>query len=319
VVKSGSAEPSIRSRRVGRLLAALAGAGLTLALLLIRGRTETDFDLLWYSARHFLHGVDPYPRWHEHWKYPLYYPFTAVLVAVPFAALPLVVARVVFNASVGAVLGACFYGREHWRWWTFASGAYYFATLRAQPTPLLLAAVLIPMVAGILVIKPNTGLTLFLAYPSRRAVLQGVALLTVSVILLPRWPLEWLQAIRDSPVVISPVRRPFGWLLLLALLRWRDPRARLVAALAVVPQNSFPHEAIVLCLVPQNGIEMAIFCVGTWIATVVTLVAHTTEHQLEAAQSMVWPWLLGFVYLPALWLVLRRPTLGLSPARHREE
>jgi hypothetical protein len=308
VVKSGSADLSIRSRRVGRLMAALGGAGLTLALLLIRGRTETDFDLLWYSARHFLHGVDPYPRWHEHWKYPLYYPFTAVLLAVPFAALPLVVARVMFNGAVGAVLGAAFYGREHWRWWTFASGAYFFATLRGQPTPLLVAAVLIPTLAGILVIKPNTGLTLFLAYPSRRAVLQGVGLLALSVILLPRWPLEWLQAIRDAPVVISPVRRPFGWLLLLALLRWRDPRARLLAALAVVPQNSFPHEAIVLCLVPQNAVEMAIFCVGTWVATVVTLVAHITEHSLEAAQSMVWPWLFGFVYLPALWLVLRRPS-----------
>lgn len=280
------------------------GAGLTLSLLLVRSRTETDFDLLWYSARHLVHGVDPYPRWHDHWRWPLYYPLPAVFLALPFVMLPLGAARLAFNAAVGATLGLAFRGRELWRWGTFFSGAYVYATIRGQPTPLLTAATLLPALGFLYTVKPNLGIALFAGWPSRLAMIGSVAVLALSFLVLPRWPLEWLEAIRGTPVILSPIRRPFGWLLLLAALRWRSAEGRLLLALALVPQNSLPHEAVVLALIPQNGVQMAVYCVGTWLATVVTWALGTHAPSLAAAQVIVWPWLLGGVYLPMLILVL---------------
>jgi hypothetical protein len=294
------------------LVAALAGVGLTLILLLLRNRTETDFDLLWYSANHLVRRVDPYPLWHEHWRWPLYYPLPAVLLAVPFTILPLTLARVAWNASIGALLGLALHGRELWRWGTFLSGAYVYATLRGQPTPLLVAATLIPSLGFLYTTKPNLGLALFAGWPSRKAVVGVLAMLALSLVILPRWPMEWLEAIHGTPVILSPIRRPFGWLLLLAALRWRTPEGRLLVALALIPQNSLPHEAIVLCLIPRTGVEMAVYGVGTWLATAVTLALATQAATLEAAQAIVWPWLLGAVYLPMLILVLTRPQQGES-------
>lgn len=299
-----------------RLLGAFLGAMITGALVLVMDRSETDFDLLWYSAQHLLHGRDPYPRWHEHWKYPLYYPLPAVLAAVPFAWMPLVLARAVYGITVGAVLGAALQGERWWRWLVLLSGAYVYTTLRAQATSLVVAAALLPVLGGLFTVKPNVGLALFLAYPSRRAVIGSAAVLAVSLIVLPRWPVEWLRAVDGSPVVIAPIQRPWGWLLLFGLVRWREPGGRLLAALAVIPQNSLPHEAMALCLIPANAIEMAIYGLGTWLATAATMDARVVAPTLEEAQRMVWPWLLGAVYLPMLAFVLRPRTTGLERFPH---
>jgi hypothetical protein len=300
----GSDQPP---HRRGPWTAALVGAVLTLFLLLVRNRTETDFDLLWYSASHLVRGVDPYPRWHEYWRWPLNYPLTAVLLAVPFTIMPLTLARLAWNATVGAFLGYALHGRERWRWGTFLSGAYVYATLRGQMTPLLVAAALIPSLGFLYAAKPNIGLAVFTGWPSRSAMVGAVAMLALTLAILPRWPIEWLEAISGTtPVVLSPVRRPFGWLLLLSALRWRTPEGRLLLALALIPQNSLPHDAIVLCLVPKTAVQMTVYGMGTWLAAAVTLAVGTQQPTLEAAQALVWPWLLGAVYLPMLILVLTR-------------
>jgi hypothetical protein len=291
------------SRR--RLLGALLGAVATGVLLLAIHRSESDFDLLWYSARHLVNGRDPYPLWREHWKYPLYYPLPAVLMAVPFAWLPLVLARTVYGVAVGALFGAALQGQPWWRWSVLLSGAYVYAALRAQPNQALLAAALMPTLGGLFTMKPNSGLVLFAAYPSRKAVVGSIAILAVSLTILPRWPIEWHQAVHGTLVIQPAIQRPWGWLLLLGLVRWREPRGRLLAALAVVPLNSLPHETLALCLIPASGAEMAIYCLGTWIATAATMEARLVAPTLEAAQRLVWPWLLGAVYLPMLVCVLR--------------
>jgi hypothetical protein len=281
--------------------------------LAIRERSETDFDLLWYSARHLVMGIDPYPVWHEHWRWPLYYPLPAVMLAVPFTLLPLTVARFAWNASVGALLGLAFHDRELWRWGTFLSGAYVYAALRGQPTPLLVVATLIPSLGFFYSAKPNLGLALFAAWPSRQAAIGSLAVLALTLLILPRWPLEWLEAIHGTPVILSPIRRPFGWLLLLAAYRWRTPEGRLLLALVLVPQNSLPHEALLLALIPRNGVEMAVYCLGTWIATAATLAIGARAPSLEAAQALVWPWLLGAAYLPMLLFVVTRPRTPDAP------
>lgn len=47
-------------------------------------------------------------------------------------------------------------------------------------------------------------------------------------LLLPHWPVDWLDALRGAPHYAPPVQRPGGFLLLLAFLRWRQPEARML-------------------------------------------------------------------------------------------
>jgi hypothetical protein len=226
-----------------------------------------------------------------------------VLLAVPFTAIPLAPARLIFDVLVG-------WGFVYalWRYrGTFAilavlSGAYLFAMLNGQTTPLMLAASLVPALGFLLAVKPNASAALWIARPSRIAVLGVSAFLLLSLLVLPSWPLDWWTALQqDNTDLVPPVLRPFGLVLLLAALRWRSPEGRLLLAIAFIPQNALPYELVLLALIPANLVEMGIYVAGSWIAVAVAADQTTAS----------WPATLGAVYLPMLYLVLR-PVLSLS-------
>jgi hypothetical protein len=102
--------------------------------------------------------------------------------------------------------------------------------------------------------------------------------------------------------------RPGGFLLLLALLRWRDARARVLGTLALVPQLTVLYEALPVFLVCRSRQEGYALAALSWV------VAFGQAWQLrgsglpmETAAVVGWPWLLIGLYLPALALVLRQP------------
>jgi hypothetical protein len=120
----------------------------------------------------------------------------------------------------------------------------------AQWSPLVAAAFLLAPLGVVCGDKPTVGLATILAAPTQRAqviaALLGAILLVVSLVLAPRWPSAWIDATRPAPHMSSPVAhwRVGGPLLLLALLRWRRPEARWLAALACVPQSTLPYEGV---------------------------------------------------------------------------
>jgi hypothetical protein len=64
-----------------------------------------------------------------------------------------------------------------------------------------------------------------------------------------------------------------------------------------------PYELVSLALIPANLREMGIYVAGSWIA--VAAAAHFSSGGAEWAWTG-WPATLGAVYLPMLYLVLRR-------------
>lgn len=60
-------------------------------------------------------------------------------------------------------------------------------------------------------------------------------------------------------------------------------------------------------LIPGNAVEMAVYVVGSWVAVALTSVAQENATSLTGLVAEVWPVLLLSVYLPALYMVLRRP------------
>jgi hypothetical protein len=280
--------------RVGLYLWAQESTGFT-----------TDFDQLYHSAVIIRDGGNPYRSPPPHLRYPFYYPLPAVLVAMPFTALPLALARPAFDIAVGWIFAYALWRHAPYALLALFSGAYLFAMRAGQTTPMVVAASLIPTLGFLLTVKSNTGLACLIARPSRQAIIGGLLIVALSVILLPSWPLDWWAAIQESQHIRSPVLRPFGWLLLLAAFRWRTSGGRLLLALAVIPQNTLPHELVPLVMIPGNAVEMAIYVVGSWVAVALTSVAMERATSLSGLVTDVWLVLLLSVYLPALYMVLR--------------
>jgi hypothetical protein len=268
----------------------------------------TDFDQLYHSAVTLLAGGNPYTWVPVHFRYPLFYPLPAVLVAVPFTVLPLPLARPAFDIAVGWVFAYALWRYAPHALLALVSGAYLFAMRAGQTTPLVVAGSLLPVLGFLLTVKTNTGLTCLIARPSRHAIVGGLTLLGISLVLLPSWPGDWWASIhQQSQHIRAPILRPFGWILLFAALRWRTAGGRLLLALALIPQNSLPHELLPLVLIPANAVEMAIYVIGSWIAVAFTSVDMARASSLSGLVNDVWLALLLSVYLPALYMVLRRP------------
>jgi hypothetical protein len=300
---------AVRLRPLFLVLALGFVLGFRLLLYVWIPDRSSDFDLLYNAAVHLIRGEDAYPVASQWFTYPL----PAVLLAVPFTAIPLGAARLVFDVLVGwAFVLALWRYRGTFALLAVLSGAYLFAMLNGQTTPLMVAASLVPALGFLLAVKPNTSASLWIARPSRMAVLGVSAFLVLSLVILPSWPRDWWRALlQDNTDLVPPVLRPFGLVLLLAALRWRSPEGRLLLAIAFIPQNTLPHELVALALIPGNLVEMGIYVAGSWIAVAVVADQMHLSHSIPEWTAASWPATLGAVYLPMLYLVLR-PALSLG-------
>ncbi|MDF1501888.1 hypothetical protein [Roseisolibacter sp. H3M3-2] len=322
-----SPTPAPRPSRSARLaVAALAAVWGVLCLLQMSRATNgrpSDFDPVWHGARVLLEGRNPYAAvchgCEVEWISPLYYPATALLAAAPLAALPLELARMLWVGGASALL-AWGLTRDGWhRLPLFLSAAYYNAAGGGQWTVLMTAAVLLPILGPVVSMKPTIGAAVFAAQRAQRAQLWalggGAALLAASLALRPTWPFEWRVALSDAPHYSSPVTHLVvgGPLILLAMLRWRRPEARLLVGLACVPQSTIVYEGVYFLLVPRTlrGVTaMAIASYGAlWLQDRISHAAPDTV----TLQWWVGHVLVLFFYLPSLVMVLRRPNEGEVP------
>jgi hypothetical protein len=303
MVSESSTEPAAVSHRLLFLVLALALVlGCRLLLYAWMPDRDSDFDLLYYAAAHLVRGENPYPLATQSFPYPL----PAVLLAVPFTAIPLGLARPIFDVLVGwAFVYALWRYRGPYALLALVSGAYLFAMGNGQTTPLMVAASLVPTLGFLLAVKPNTSASLLIARPSWIAVLGVSLFLVLSLVVLPSWPRDWWMTLPlENRELVPPVLRPFGFVLLLAALRWRLPEGRLILASALIPQTTLPYELVSLALIPTNRLEMVIFVAGSWIA--VAAARLRLGHSMGEWIATGWPVTLCAVYLPMLYLVLRR-------------
>jgi hypothetical protein len=304
----------------GALVAGSLALVLSLARLVFEPALAPDFDQWHFAARAMLHGENPYrvigPGGEFEWAWPLFYPLPTVVFTMPFAWLPVDAARVAFCTVSGAVFGYAICRDGYWRLPALLSAAFLIAVWRVQWSLLITAVYFVPAAALVLLAKPNIGAAMVAGVRSRRQLLwlvaSGAVLLGVSLVLSPRWPLDWLAALRTKPFVSAPVMNPGGFLLPLALVRWRRPEARLFAALACVPQTPALYELVPLFVVPLS-------LRGTTALALLTSVLHFTitasgpfpsfyqySHRLEQLAIFI-------VWLPMLVVILRRPNVWTDP------
>jgi hypothetical protein len=263
----------------------------------------TDFDPLYHAAIRLLRGETLYPEGAAGLPYPL----PAVLLGVPFAYLPLGLARPVFDVLVGwTFVYALWRYRGPYALLALLSGAYVFALLSGQTTPLIVAASMVPALGFLLAVRPTTAVPLWCMRPSWAALLGSAGFLILSLAIQPLWPFDWWMAVpTDLAALRPPILRPLGFLLLLAAFRWRWREGRLLLATAFLPQTTLPYELVPLALIATSAGEMAVFVLGSW------LVVYAA-HRLHLGQGMMewtyagWTVTLAAVYIPMLYVVLRR-------------
>jgi hypothetical protein len=320
-------------RRPERLLVSLAVTAIVVSFYRTASSSAgyiSDIDQVWHATRALLGGLDPYtvvaPGGNFDIGFPLYYPLPALLAFAPFALLSLELARLAFVALSAAVLAYAVTGDGWHRLPIFLSGAYVSALASVQWSPLITAAFLLPWLGPVLLLKPNVGLAIAVATPRRvllfASVGGGGALLLISMFADPSWPGRWLSLIHGAPHFTPPVLLPGGFLVLLALLRWRRPEARLLVALACVPHTTLTYEALPVLLVARRWRESLLLAALSFVVLILQVyldsrIPASEPHMLAAFTGWVrtvGTLLVALVYLPATAMVLRRPNEGEPPA-----
>jgi len=303
----------MRARIVVAVLIGCAAAAIAMVKIAQVGHTS-DFAVFWLAGRAMLAGQSPYAA-----VYPgirpwidsgFLYPMPAALYMAPFAMLPEHVGAILF-AGVGA--GALAFGltRESFdRLPILMSLPMLLCLTSIQWAPIIAAATLLPTIGGLIVCKPTIGAAAFLAKGSLRHIAGGLVLLVLSLLVRPEWPLEWWHALSSAVPgsKIVPAAVLGGPLLFLAALRWRQPEARLLLALGVVPQTVLFCDQLMLGLVVRTRREALV--AGLWSYAVpvggyLLMRGHlpTTDAGSFTLLSRLIVW--GY-YLPTLALVLWR-------------
>ncbi len=278
----------------------------------------SDFDQVWLGSRALLAGEDPYAEVATHFPWPLYYPLPTLLVGVPFAAWSLPSARIVFAIVTAGLASWAILRYFRHAWPLLLSAPFAYAVARGQWSPALVAAVMIPWLGGLAVVKPSIGLATFAARPARQAMVGGALLVLLSFLVRPTWAREWLHAIQVSPHLVQPVLAPGGLILLAALGRWREPGGRLLAVLACVPQTPSIYELFPMALATKTLRQALIMGLSWNVLYLVTHAAHappplTMLELTERPNLVYWPVYLVLGYVPALLAVLSPSPLACRP------
>lgn len=306
--------------RLGALGAALAigcVAGVT-NFALFQFHHGGDFVQFHYHARSWMSGSDPYAGGYPIMRAtrvvpePLFYPFPTLLAVAPFTLLSVRVATAAFVAVSAGLLAFGLMRRSPERLPLFLGAGFFVALVLGQWSPLVTATLLVPSLAWLAVLKPSIGLATTAARPTWKGVAGGALLLAATLAIQPNWPAEWLRNLRSMPPHPAPLFAPGGVLLVFALLRWRRWEARLLVAMACVPQLMYFADQLPLWLVPRKRRESMLLSATSIAAWAAALITATNAGRQPAFSSEVF--VLVGVYLPSLWMVLNRPNEGALPA-----
>ncbi len=283
---------------------------------------KSDFAPLWQAARVALSGGNPYeligPGLSIESAYPMYYPATAFVAALPFSVIPSFHLASTTFVFVSALLLAWGVTADGWhRLPMFVSISYCTTAFLGQWSIIMTAAIFIPAISMIAFAKPPSAIPVIGSSTSLRsyqaALLGGAVMVAVSLYLVPTWPKDWWLITRTSSDFVAPVFRFAGPAILLVALRWRRPEAWLILIAACMPQTWPPYNSLVLMAVAMTYHEACFLSLVSSIswATFAWFWGHGLTP--EEAQTQMSTVLNLSGYLPAMIVVLRRPNIGNGP------
>lgn len=313
--------------RVLFVVAVVLWASVLMVLIWYVLRFPGDFTQQTLAARALLEGANPYdsvgPNRPYPFSFPYYYPLPAAFFALPVAGFPLVIANFLFTLVTTGILA---WGASRYRWRflpIFASGAFVYSLAVAQWSMMLVACLLIPALAWIAAVKPNFAFAFAFARWERRYLLwltvPALALGVIALVIMPDWPLQWLRVVRSAPDGLHSIPILFrgGFILLLALLRWRTFEGRLLLGCSVIPQTGLLYDVLPLWLIARTQAQGWVltgfslialvahhFHSGAYFANLTNLPTADFETHFRIVVDGFSPTLLALCYLPALAVLL---------------
>jgi hypothetical protein len=288
----------------------IAAAFLALFLSVVyRARVPDAVNDLWFplcGAYALLNGVDPY----RSACVPVGYasnPLTTILVVLPFEPLWFLGTMLLWSLGVGLLAYGALKKGGRWPLLIFTSASFWNAFLTLQWSPLLTAITLLPSLLPLALVKPNVGLPTILTNLTPRRILACGAFLLLTFIVDPLWVLKWLPQTAAYDGFIPLLILPLGPLLLLSLIRWRDPRVRFFFLMSLVPQRGF-YDALLLWVLPDSPRQLVLLSATSWIGFIGAFSFHLNAPLL----------VLLTIYFPMLAMILassrRKESSELSPS-----
>jgi hypothetical protein len=251
-------------------------------------------DFRW--ALHLAHGIlarqNPYDTPFEQ------YPLTAGLFALPFVRLQPELAAGIFWGFSSALLAFGLTRHGYTRLLIFFAYPYWAGILTVQWSPIIAASAFFPLLLPLTMAKPQIGLPVFLTRLSLRGLIACIIVGLISLAVMPTWPALWLHQTGNYqhfiPLLVFP-----GFLLVLALLRYRERDSWLLFLSALMPQRWF-FDSFILWLIPQSRREIIWTIFFSWAAGLWRWY-HIPRTFTEVGRITV-----IFLYLPMLAVVLLR-------------
>ncbi|MCS6839598.1 MAG: hypothetical protein RMJ54_12590 [Roseiflexaceae bacterium] len=265
-----------------------------------------DFSWPLNAARSLLLGNNPYKLTNLGPEtFPpdvLLYPMPAILLIFPLAYLSDDLAVSIFLAISSFLLAYAIHIRMPHCTPILASASFWACVLDAQWSILLTFFLLFSLLSPLSVVKPPLAMAAVAVQPSiRKAILVLIGMIIICVVTIPilqSWPFDWLENIVRPRyrrlVVIWTIP---GFLLCIALIRWKDPAARLLLALACFPQYPDFYDHVALGLIPNTRKRGLIFAGISWILFIFSRLT---------GQRM---WSVVALYLVALVFLMMKPAI----------
>jgi len=314
--------PGRGMRLIFATVVALAAWGFAILKLRAAGPyfIAGDFTWHWRAADALLRGFSPYKVINTMPVYPFTggYPYflSTAAVLMPFGLLSPPTAMAVFAGLSAGILAYAFTSDGYWRIPLLISAPVVWSTIAGQLTPLVTAAMLLPVLGWIAPFKFTLGAAGALYNLSVRYVTLAVAIVLLSVLIWPWWPREWWAELSDFPRrwYHVPVLVPGGVILIAGLARWRRPEARLLVAMACIPQTMLFYDQLPLALVARSRRQALAFALASYVAPALSVVLYgmtPMERGLLFARHA--PIILACYYVPCLIVILMRPNEGNLP------
>lgn len=277
-------------------------------------RPADDFTWHWLAARALIEGNDPYVVISAGGPYqldaPYVYPLTTAMAAVPFALFLSPAAAAGTWIGCGSALLAWGTTRDGYDGLLiFLSLPYIWAAKAGQFSPIITAAALIPALGFITTVKPQIGLAALAHKPSRIAIYGALAFVAASLALNPGWPGEWLDTLphRVPGIYKSPITILGGPLLLLSVMKWKRPEARLLLAMSILPQNMLFYDQLILWLIPRTRNQRMMLGMLSILAPLVASIGLHPGADIIQVNQRYAPAIVALIYLPCLVMLLLRP------------
>ena len=253
-----------------------------------------DFNWALDFARAILSGEDPYDFPPSNLK--VGYPLPVAFFGMPLMMLPGRLAGTVFFGISAFLLafGILSKGKK-WQLLIFITFPFFDALIFAQWSPIITASWFIPIIAPLFVlIKPNIAIPIAINRITKSGIILASVILLISLIIYPTWPLRWLQTTGDYEYIIPFITMPLGPILLLSMICWYDPKARLLLGLSLVPIRG-AYDLVPLWLIPSSLPQMIFLVVLSW---TVPIINYSYAIQVRPH------WVIPILYIPSLALVI---------------